>query len=325
MLVITGGAGFIGSALIWAINSSGQHDLAIVDHLGTGNKWENLAKRRINTIMHKDELPNWLAANKPRISAIIHMGACSTTTETDTDYLIRNNFAYSCRLFEFCADNNLPFLYASSAATYGAGEHGFSDDDEVSTKLRPINKYGFSKQLFDSWVLQQRKRPANWWGLKFFNVYGPQEYHKGAQASVVFHATPQVQNQRELRLFKSYRSDIKDGEQRRDFVYVKDVCKVIQHLLNQKGHAESGIYNLGSGKARTFTALGEAVFKTCEVPNKFVWIDMPENLRDQYQYFTEADLTKLRQSAGYTTPFTSLEDGVRDYLQHYLLKTDKYL
>lgn len=325
MLVVTGGSGFIGSVMVWSLNNASNHDIAVVDHLGTGNKWENLAKRRINTILHKDDFSAWLANNKKNITGIIHMGACSTTTEADADYLVRNNFAYSCGLFEFCTENDVPFVYASSAATYGAGEHGFSDADDTSVKLRPINKYGFSKQLFDSWVLQQRKRPKNWWGLKFFNVYGPQEYHKGAQASVIYHAVPQVRDNKELKLFKSYRDGIGHGEQRRDFVYVKDVCNVMKHLLNEKSHAESGIYNLGSGKARTFKDLGEAVFKTCGVPAKFNWIEMPDNLREQYQYFTEADLTKLRKAAGYTTPFTSLEDGVRDYLQNYLLKADRYL
>lgn len=328
MIIVTGGAGFIGSALVWKFNQKKVDDLLVVDHMGNGPKWKNIAKRQITDIMHKDRFPAWLDS-RPKthnIEAIFHMGACSTTTETDVDYLVENNLHYSMHLWNFCVKQRIPFIYASSAATYGSGEFGFSDEPQKIPNFRPINPYGLSKQLFDKWVLKQKVAPPFWAGLKFFNVYGPQEYHKGGQASVVFHAVPQVKEHGSLRLFKSYRTDIKHGDQRRDFVYVKDVVDVMYHLFQVRRVAVSGVYNLGSGKSRTFTDLGRSVFKSLGVKReKFEWIEMPESIKGQYQYFTEADLTLLRQKTGFKGKMTSLEDGVNDYVQNYLATHDPYL
>lgn len=326
MIVVTGGAGFIGSALVWKLNESDHEDILVVDELGTDHKWRNLAKRRIKDVLHKDDFLTWLERSKEAIEAVFHMGACSSTTEQDADYLIRNNHQYSVRLFEYCRDRAIPYIYASSAATYGAREKDFSDDHDLTLReLQPINKYGFSKHLFDCWALRQKKAPPFWAGLKFFNVYGPNEYHKGAQASVVFHAFPQIRDKGALRLFKSYKAGIADGDQRRDFVYVKDVVNVMDHLWRQ-GHASmSGIYNCGTGEARAFLDLGRATFAAMGKKPAFEMIEMPENIRSQYQYFTAADLTKLRHKAGYKAPFMSLEEGVRDYVQNYLTKDDAYL
>jgi ADP-L-glycero-D-manno-heptose 6-epimerase len=328
MIIVTGGAGFIGSALIWKLNQKGHHDILVVDHMGHGTKWKNLAKRRISQIIHKDEFFEWLAqkGRGAEIEGIFHMGACSSTTETDVDYLIKNNVQYSMKIFEYCTRAKVPLIYASSAATYGSGENGYNDDPKLLSKLRPINPYGYSKSLFDEWVMAQKPRPPFWAGLKFFNVYGPQEYHKGSQASVVLHAYPQVRDQRCLKLFKSYRDDIEHGDQARDFVYVKDVVDVMYHLYRVNRVAVSGIYNIGTGKARTFSDLGRAVFRALNLrKERFEWVEMPEQLRSQYQYFTEASLDLLRQKTGYKARFTSLEEGVLDYVKGYLHTDDPFL
>jgi ADP-L-glycero-D-manno-heptose 6-epimerase len=328
MIIVTGGAGFIGSALIWKLNENGVSDIVVVDRMGSGLKWKNLVKRKISDIVHKDNFFDWLdkLPDGKRIEAVFHMGACSATTETNMDYLVENNLHYSMRLWDFCAQNKIPFIYASSAATYGAGEKGFKDELKNMEALRPINQYGYSKQLFDVWALQQKTKPPFWAGLKFFNVYGPQEYHKGGQASVVFHAFPQVRDKKSLKLFKSYRSEYKHGEQKRDFVYVKDVVDVMFHLYQTRRLAVSGIFNLGSGKARAFADLGRAVFKALGHKNEsFEWIEMPEPMRDQYQYFTEATLDELRMRTGYKGKMTSLEDGIADYVGNYLANEDPYL
>lgn len=328
MIIVTGGAGFIGSALVWKLNEKKIDDILIVDEMDNGSKWKNLVKRRITNIIHKDQFLTWLEGRPKNhgIDAIFHMGACSSTTETNMDFLVENNVHYSERLWDFCAKNKIPFIYASSAATYGATEAGFSDDPKKSSELRPINQYGYSKQLFDLWVLKQKNQPPFWAGLKFFNVYGPQEYHKGSQASVVYHAFPQIRDKGFLKLFKSYREDVKHGEQRRDFVYVKDIVDVMFHLYQVQRIAVSGIYNLGSGKARSFADLGRAVFKALgQKKEKFEWIEMPDQLKGQYQYFTEANLDLLRKKTGYKAKMTTLEDGVADYVQNYLVKNDPYL
>lgn len=328
MIIVTGGAGFIGSALVWKLNQKEMSDILVVDRMGDGAKWKNLVKRQIADIMHKDQLASWLEARPKthQIDAIFHMGACSSTTQADVDYLVENNLHYSMRLWDFCTKQKIPFIYASSAATYGNGEMGYGDDPKKVSKLRPINPYGYSKQLFDVWALKQKNKPPFWAGLKFFNVYGPQEYHKGSQSSVVYHAYPQVRDKSILKLFKSYRDDVKHGDQKRDFVYVKDVVDVLYHLHQVRRVAVSGVYNLGSGKARSFADLGRAVFRGAgQKKEKFEWIEMPEQLRGQYQYFTEADLTLLRQRTGYKGRFTTLEDGVADYIQNYLATHDPYL
>lgn len=324
MIIVTGGAGFIGSAFVWYLNQLGVSDILIVDELGTGEKWLNLSKRKFQNILHIEDLFPWLETQSC-ISGVVHMGACSTTTEADADYLMRNNVHYSMRLFNFCTKHNVPFVYASSAATYGDGEQGYVDDDAITPKLRPINKYGFSKQIFDRWVLSQEVCPPRWAGLKFFNVYGPQEYHKGSQASVIYHAFPQVKDTKRLRLFKSYRDGVAHGDQMRDFVYVKDVVKVIYHCLYHMKPDGSGIYNVGTGKARTFADLGRAVFSALGIDPEFEWIEMPKLLQAQYQYFTEADLSRLRSKCGYVDEFVSLEDGALDYVSQYLNKDDSYL
>lgn len=326
MIVVTGGAGFIGSALIWRLNQEKHSDILLVDELGTGQKWKNIAKSSLLFAIHQDDFWPWLEKNRPHITGVFHMGACSTTTEEDADFLMRNNVQYSMALFEFCTRAKIPFIYASSAATYGLGELGFSDDPKFIPLLRPINKYGYSKQLFDCWVLKQKKRPPLWMGLKFFNVYGPHEYHKGSQASVVMHAFPQVKDRGTLKLFKSERSDFKDGEQKRDFIYIKDVVDFMIHVWTNRSSMESGIFNLGTGKARTFIDLGNAVFAALGRKSpKFEWIPMPENVRQQYQYFTEAHMDRARKILRYKKAPTSLEDGVRDYVVNYLNGADGFL
>jgi ADP-L-glycero-D-manno-heptose 6-epimerase len=328
MIIVTGGAGFIGSALVWKLNQKRHDDIVVVDHFGTSTKWKNLVKRDVYDLIHKENFLQWLKdrPKKHGIQAIFHMGASSSTTETNMDYLVENNFHYSSELWSFCAKNQIPFIYASSASTYGAEEADFSDDPKKIPQCRPIHQYGFSKQIFDEWALKQKQTPPFWAGLKFFNVYGPQEYHKGSQASLVFGAFPQIQNTGVLKLFKSYRDGIKHGDQKRDFVYVKDVVDVLYHLHQVQRVAVSGIYNIGTGKTRTFADLGRAVFKAMgHKKENFEWIEMPEALKSQYQYYTQADLTLLRQRTGYKGKMTSLEDGVFDYVQNYLAKDDKYL
>ncbi len=326
MILITGGAGFIGSALVWGFNQGGHRDIVVLDRLGLGDKWKNLSKRQISYAVPKDQFHSWLEVDQhPPIQAVFHLGACSSTTERDADYLMDNNVLFTKRLWDYCTTQRIPFFYASSAATYGAEEECFLDDHSRIEGLRAINKYGWSKQLFDAWAIRQQKTPPHWYGFKFFNVYGPQEYHKGPQASVVHHAFPQVRDTGRLRLFKSYRPDIEHGHQRRDFVYVKDVVNVLLHFYQHHKQIPSGVYNLGSGEARSFADLGRAVFSALEKPAEFEWVEMPEGLKKQYQYFTQADLTKLRQTAGYKEPFHTLEAGIRDYVQNYLSRDDSYL
>lgn len=328
MIIVTGGAGFIGSALVSKLNQQGIDDIVIVDHMGHGVKWRNVNKLKFSTIIHKNDLFQWLESQGSRVTvdAVFHLGACSTTTETDVDYLVRNNLNYSIWLWNYCIRYQIPFIYASSAATYGAGELGFVDDDANVDQLKPLNPYGFSKQKFDQWALKQIKHPPFWAGLKFFNVYGPQEYHKGSQSSVVFQWLPQIKERGGVRLFKSYRDDYEHGGQKRDFVYVKDCTEIMWHFYQNGQNHSSGIYNVGSGEARTFADLAKAVMKAAGKPDgKIEHIEMPENLINQYQYFTQADLTKLREKGGYQKPMTSIEQGVADYVGNYLMKDDPYL
>ena len=325
MIIVTGGAGFIGSALIWQLNQSGHKDILVVDDLGLEDKWQNLVKRAIRDVVSIAEFPKYLKETKTPIEAIFHMGACSSTVEVDADYLMKNNVHYSMMLAEYATKNKIPFIYASSAATYGSEEKDFSDDESSLSSLRPINKYGYSKHLFDQWLLNQSEKPPVWAGLKFFNVYGPCEYHKGSQASVAYHAFSQVRDTSTLKLFKSYREDIPHGEQKRDFVYVKDVVKICEHFMKLDDKQTSGIYNVGTGESRSFLDLLGAIGQAFDKKVDPVFIEMPEAIRERYQYFTEADLTRLRQKARYEEPFTSLEEGVKDYYRAYLQKSDPYL
>lgn len=324
MIIVTGGAGFIGSALIWQLNQSSYNDILVVDDLGSGTKWKNLAKRSIHDIISIEAFPNFLKEYQGTIDAIFHMGACSSTVEEDGDFLMRNNVHYSMMLFDYALKKRIPFIYASSAATYGRKESNFSDNPDELNLLRPINKYGYSKYLFDQWVMKQPAKPPIWAGLKFFNVYGPGENHKGGQASVAFHAYPQIKANGSLKLFKSYRPDISHGEQKRDFVYVKDVVKVCEHFLNLDDKKASGIYNVGTGKARTFLDLMLASGAAFELKATPEFIEMPESIREHYQYFTEANLERLRQNGQYHQEFTSLEEGVNDYYSNYLMQEDPY-
>lgn len=324
MIVVTGGAGFIGSAMIWQLNQAGYQNIISIDDLGTGSKWKNLVKRQFAFNVRIATGLKWLKKHADQIEAVFHMGACSATTENDADYLMDNNVHYSRKIWKLCAKQKIPLIYASSAATYGSREEGFSDDHQSNHELRPINQYGWSKHVFDRWALSQKTAPDRWFGLKFFNVYGPNEYHKGAQASVGFHASKQIAESGTLKLFKSHRQEFSDGGQMRDFVYVKDITKIMLHLW-QETKAESGIYNLGTGVAASFSSLGEACFTASGLPAKIKWIDMPEALRNQYQYFTQAELAKLREKAHYHSPLTALDAGIQDYYQNYLLTADPYL
>ncbi len=332
MIIVTGAAGMIGSAMVWKLNEMGRNDIIVVDKLRTEEKWLNLRKRDYADWVDRDELFNWLAnpANAGKITGVVHMGACSATTERDGDFLMENNYGYSKKLWDFCAVRQIPYVYASSAATYGAGELGYNDDvtPEELKKLQPLNKYGYSKKIFDDWAFKQSIAPKQWCGLKFFNVYGPQEYHKGRMASMVFHTFNQYRDNGGVKLFKSHKEGFKDGEQLRDFVYLKDVVDVMYFLLTEK--VESGVYNIGTGEARSFLDLSMATMRAAsnnpelKVEDVVEFIPMPEDLRGRYQYFTQASMEKLKRT-GYTKKFTSLEEGVKDYVQNYLAKEDSYL
>ena len=328
MIVVTGGAGFIGSALIARLNADGRSDIVVVDRLGTAAKWRNLAKRRFEVVFHKDEFLAWLDSKGAQadIDAVVHLGACSSTTETDVDYLVANNLNYSMRLWSYATEHGVPFLYASSGSTYGDGSLGFSDDAELTPRLRALNPYGFSKGKFDAWALRQRRTPPSWAGLRFFNVYGPNEYHKGSQASVIAPFLQQVKASQTIKLFESYRPGVAHGEQKRDFVFVKDCVNVMAHLMRNPGNYRSGIYNVGTGTARTWLDVGRAVFQAADAgAARFEFIPMPEPLREHYQYFTEAKLANLREHALYKEPMTSLEAGVSEYVRQYLLGDDRYI
>ena len=323
VIVVTGGAGFIGSAFVWKLNAEGIDNIIIVDRLGSSDKWKNLVKRRYADYVKADEfLKAILADDVPfKVQAIIHMGACTSTTERDADYLVENNYRYTCRLAEWSMKHGVRFIYASSAATYGDGSCGFSDDNGLIGALCPINMYGYSKQLFDLWALRC-KAEQRLAGIKFFNVFGPNEYHKGDMTSMVYKAFHQIHETGRVRLFKSHKPAYGDGEQVRDFVYVKDCVEILWWLLE---HREvNDIFNLGTGHARTWNDLVKAVFSAMELEPQIEYIDMPPTIRDQYQYFTEAQMEKLRQ-AGCPAVFRSLEDAVDDYIVNHLQKPDPYL
>lgn len=318
MIVVTGGAGFIGSAIVWRLNTLGNEKIIIVDELGTSDKWKNLVGLKFQEFVHKDDFITAVVEDTIDfpVEAIIHMGANSSTTEKDADHLFSNNYLYTKELAKYCLSKNIRFIYASSAATYGDGSLGFDDDESKLESLRPLNMYGYSKQLFDLWA--KRNNIFNKIvGIKYFNVYGPNEYHKGDMRSVVHKAFEQVRDFGKVRLFKSLSPNYKDGEQMRDFVYVKDAVNMTLHFLEDKD--KNGIYNVGSGKARTWIDLVTALFNAIEKPVNIEFIDLPEHLREKYQYFTEANLSKIK-STGYNYPITSLEEGINDYVKNYLLK-----
>jgi ADP-L-glycero-D-manno-heptose 6-epimerase len=322
MIIVTGGAGFIGSAIVWRLNELGSDEIIIVDELGQDEKWKNLVGLKFEDFVHKHEFIEQIINKKIlyKIDAIIHLGANSSTTEKDADHLMTNNYKYTETLARFCLKNDVRFIYASSAATYGDGAMGFNDYEEKIRTLRPLNMYGYSKQLFDLWA--KRHGAFNKIvGLKYFNVYGPNEYHKGDMRSVVHKAFEQIRDNGKVRLFKSRKPEYKDGEQMRDFVYVKDAVDMTLFFLDKK--EKNGLFNIGAGKARTWNDLVKALFNAMGMPVNIEYINLPDKLADKYQYFTEASLDKLR-SAGYKNPTASLEDGVADYVKNYLLK-ESYL
>lgn len=328
MIVVTGGAGFIGSCIVAELDRQDIHDVYVVDWLSNDDRWKNIAKHELGGVILPEQMDEFLEKNKSNITAVINMGAISTTTERDVDKILVNNQQLAWKLWCYCRDNNIQFIYASSAATYGDGSNGFDDNDSIEylKKLRPLNPYGWSKASFDVKIARElllgRKTPKQHVGLKFFNVYGPNEYHKGGQKSVIAHIFPNVKKDEPVKLFKSYNPNYKDGWQLRDFVYVKDIVDVIMWLL--KNPQVNGLFNVGTGNARSFYDLAKATWNALGKEEKIDFVEMPENIRDRYQYFTEANLDKLRK-AGYTKPMTSLEDGVKDYVVNYLNKEDQYL
>lgn len=326
MYIVTGAAGFIGSCLVKKLNQEGIENILVVDRLESDSKWLNLRGVKFQEYVHADEFiqPEILdAVFDEGVTQIYHMGACSTTTETNVDYFMKNNVEYSQILYRYCAEYDVPICYASSAATYGAGEHGFEDDEDELEKLRPLNPYGWSKQLMDEWVIKQLKRPKKWFGVKFFNVYGPNEYHKGAQSSVVYGTYQQVSKTGKMKLFKSYKDDVADGEQLRDFVYVKDIVDAMWLLMNMDHQGSNGIYNMGTGIARSFKDLAIATFKAMGTAEDIEYIDMPDGLRGQYQYYTQANMNKLVDALP-DFNFHTLEDGVKDYVQNYLQSANPF-
>jgi ADP-L-glycero-D-manno-heptose 6-epimerase len=317
MIVVTGGAGFIGSAIVWRLNALNYDDIVIVDSLGTDEKWKNLVGLNFRDFIHKDDFLKQIETSiNFQIDTIIHMGANSSTTEKDGDSLLRNNFEYSKKLTEYSLNNNIRFIYASSGATYGDGSLGFEDHEPDIHYLRPLNMYGYSKALFDLWALK-RGILEKIVGLKYFNVYGPNEYHKGEMRSVVHKAFEQINETGRARLFKSANPKYKDGEQKRDFIYIKDAVDYTLFFLENPD--KNGLFNVGSGKARTWNDLVTALFKAMDKEKSIEYIDMPANLLEKYQYFTEAKMDKIKKG-GYAKVTTSLEDGIDDYVKNYLLK-----
>lgn len=323
MVIVTGANGFIGSAIVWQLNQRGIQDIICVDTVGLEQRPQPLKKAKYQEFLLKDQIWPSLQkyANKNQVQWIIHMGACSDTTETNRAFLLENNTEYTQRLSEWCTQNNCGFIYASSAATYGAGELGFNDTTD-SESLKPLNLYGESKVLFDRWIVKQSQTPKNWYGLKFFNVYGPNEYHKQHMASVVFKAFHQINQTGQLQLFKSHKPEYRDGEQLRDFVYVKDVTRWIVELMDKK--PKSGIYNMGYGKARSWIDLAKSTFTAMNKEFKIDWQDMPLNIRNQYQYFTEANMQSW-SAIGMSEPQWPIEKGVADYVTQYLNSNDPIL
>lgn len=315
MIVVTGAAGFIGSNLIAGLNQSGYRDLVLVDDFSRPDREKNYIEKKYSRLLDRSALNDWIREHHRQVQMIIHMGARTDTTEFDWEVLLELNLDYSKNVFKLCVEFGLPLIYASSAATYGLGEHGYVDSHSVVQELQPLNLYGRSKNEFDRWVLEQERKPFFWAGLKFFNVFGPNEYHKGRMASVVFHAYYQILKTGGMKLFRSHHPYFGDGMQARDFIYVKDVVDVIIFLMEHR--PESGLYNLGTGEARSFLDLVNATFLAMEIEPSISFIDTPEDIRDKYQYFTQAEMQKLRL-AGYKRPFVKLEEGVGQYVRNYL-------
>ncbi len=310
MIIVTGAAGFIGSCLVQKLNEEGYTDLVLVDDFSDAEQNKNAE------LVDRELFPGWLEENHKTVQFVFHIGARTDTAEFDRALLWKLNTDYTKELWSICITYGLPLVYASSAATYGLGEFGYDDDHALIPKLKPLNPYGESKNEFDKWAISQEKQPYFWAGLKFFNVYGPNEYHKGRMASVILHTYKQIRKTGEMKLFRSHNPEFKDGEQMRDFVYVKDVVNVLFFLMNHRKN--SGIYNLGSGKARTFYDLAASTFRALGQEPRISYIDTPADIRDTYQYFTEANMQKIR-SIGYDLPFHSLEEGIHDYVNSYLI------
>ena len=329
-ILLTGAAGFIGSYLLGYLNQLGYTNIIIADDFSEEDKWFNFDAKQFSAKVDRDELFDWLEKEQPAISFVFHLGARTDTTEFDYAIHEKLNLEYSKKIWNYCTAKNIPLVYASSAATYGSGEFGYKDSHDIVDKLQPLNPYGISKNEFDKWVLQRTpdsrrstpdSTPPFWAGLKFFNVYGPNEYHKGRMASVIFHSFNQIRTTGKVKLFKSHNPGFNDGQQLRDFIYVKDIAALCYWLMENT--ISSGLYNLGTGKARTFEDLVKATFTAMDKEPHIEYIDMPADIRDKYQYFTEASMNKLR-SAGYTDNFYSLEDGVKDYVVNYLLKKEYF-
>jgi len=332
MIIVTGGAGFIGSNLLAGLEGLGARDIVVCDWLEDGDKWKNIAKRELYDVVFPEDLFAFLDEHADEVDAIFHMGAISSTTETDVDLIVSSNINLTRDLWRWCAAHQARLIYASSAATYGDGEHGFDDFEtpEELEKLRPLNPYGWSKHMVDRRVARiihddslknPEGKPAQWAGLKFFNVYGPNEYHKGSMKSVIAHLYPQIAQGEPAKLFKSHKEGYEDGGQTRDFIYVDDCVSVMLWLYQNPD--VNGLFNVGTGKGRTFADLAKATFAAAGLEPNIDYIDMPEHLRDKYQYYTQANVDKLRK-AGYTKPFTELEEGIKDYVQSYLSCEDQY-
>jgi ADP-L-glycero-D-manno-heptose 6-epimerase len=317
MIVVTGAAGFIGSCMLRKLNYEKITNIVIVDDFSKTEKLNNYSNYSFSLKIDRKDFIQWFKENAGQIEGVYHLGARTDTTEFDWNIFVELNLQYTKNIWQICAENNIPMVYASSAATYGDGENGYEDDMNLIPQLKPLNPYGRSKQEFDLWAIAQEKRPPFWAGLKFFNVYGPNEYHEGRMASVIYHSFNQIVSTGKVKLFRSHREDYKDGWQMRDFVYVKDVVNVLFYLMTNK--PQSSIYNLGSGQARSFYDLASATFSAMGKETMIEYVDIPIDIRDKYQYFTEASMKKLI-SVGYNTPFYSLEEGVKDYVQNYLMK-----
>jgi ADP-L-glycero-D-manno-heptose 6-epimerase len=319
MIVVTGAAGFISSCLVAELNKLGRHDLILVDDFSKTEKLSNYETKIVQAKVERNQFFDWAKSNANNIEFIFHLGARTDTTEFNVAIFNELNLQYSKKMWEFCSVNQIPLIYASSAATYGNGEFGYVDNHELPYKLIPLNPYGESKNDFDKWALQQEEQPPFWAGLKFFNVYGPNEYHKGRMASVIFHAFHQIKNNGKMKLFKSHNPNYTDGGQMRDFIYVKDLVSICLFLYEQKQH--SGLYNVGTGKAETFKELALSTFAALNVEPNIEYVDTPIDIRDKYQYFTEADMKKLN-GIGYTKTFFSLRDGIDDYIKSYLISNN---